>query len=456
VIVDLLDMSVSDSWIDAFAGVSLAGTTLPTAEADTSPGITITSSVSGVSGEYEGGAKRAHLFHFKPPAVRLCYGVIGGGKRFCLKAVTAGTEPKDTCGVGRHARKFKPQLGHLYLRADIDTAFCQPCLPMALVPPEFVLGVLETKKTIQEWKEVWADWEQTAKDASANDAIQAEALTMEESRIQLKTPLRRGRDDSLDPTFIVPELPELRVILNQQFTVLEEQSWWSAEGKPEGLDTSLWAFLVALRSLFLRFDQWSTEPMENFANNLSSVEEDLLRLKSAGDLLFSQVGKPVPLLNVEFPDIWCALEYLSTVIQDKLEGTLGIESIREIQQELMRLQALIQPVGQAFTAIKKLEEDINKFDGRFNVIQPLLLRFANEIKALKDTHTTPVPVVVSPTGGSGNADAWCQNFAPIPGSDFPVRQTRPSIPVDSSDLVVRLNTIEQVIKDLESRLAGEG
>jgi hypothetical protein len=97
-----------------------------------------------------------HLFFFDAAAVHLCLGAIGaGGRRFCIKPRMDGG---STCGVLKHSTKFDPQVNHYYLCSNDTMAFYEPCLLQAWVPAEFRGNLVSTKKTIEEWKQVFSDY----------------------------------------------------------------------------------------------------------------------------------------------------------------------------------------------------------------------------------------------------------------------------------------------------------
>ena len=109
-------------------------------------------------GEYDGGAKRAHLFLFdgKDQQARpLCLGFVGSGqdnKRFCLRPATIhDSSGRRFCGVQRHLTPFEPSDGTFYPRANEIIAFCSPCFPLAVVPLGDLEFAKQSKRSIQEW-----------------------------------------------------------------------------------------------------------------------------------------------------------------------------------------------------------------------------------------------------------------------------------------------------------------
>jgi len=111
----LLTMSAADAWLASLG----EDPTVPSPLASSLTGLSLASALSGSSGEYGGGAKRANLLFFNDSAVssRLCLGFVGSGsRRFCLKVLK--DDVSTTCGVGKHARKFEPKIGHFFLKVQ--------------------------------------------------------------------------------------------------------------------------------------------------------------------------------------------------------------------------------------------------------------------------------------------------------------------------------------------------
>jgi hypothetical protein len=143
-------MTSSDDWISSFSSLTIVPRP---SSGQSSPGMTILSGGSSASGVYGGGAKRATLFYFDAAAPLLCVGFVGAGcKRVCLKERLS---VNLTCGVAKHANKFQPAAGHLYLCGIDTTAYCEPAFDEAIVPPEFRGAVGLSAKSMTEWKELF-------------------------------------------------------------------------------------------------------------------------------------------------------------------------------------------------------------------------------------------------------------------------------------------------------------
>jgi hypothetical protein len=133
---------VSDSWLTDFAdSVSITSKSPSLPSGGTSAGFAAVglrmaggSGGSGVDGEYDGGAKRAHLFLFDTAmaTARICLGFVGAeNKRFCLKHAPLEDRQSGiwTCGVQKHLVKFEPMENMFYPCANEAIGFCTPSFP---------------------------------------------------------------------------------------------------------------------------------------------------------------------------------------------------------------------------------------------------------------------------------------------------------------------------------------
>ncbi len=116
------------------------------------------SSGTGNEGEYNGGAKRAHLFLFDAVAQqggsKICLGFVGqDNTRFCLRPANDQDPSTGTwfCGVQRHLIQFEPQDNTFYPRANEIIGFCSPSFPASLVPAQTLSEIKSERRTISEW-----------------------------------------------------------------------------------------------------------------------------------------------------------------------------------------------------------------------------------------------------------------------------------------------------------------
>jgi hypothetical protein len=118
----------ADSWLSDFKDLLVPNATSSGSfDVATVPSLTASGSSGGPDGEFDGGAKRSHLFHFTPVLARsgsICLGVVGtGGRRFCIKKV-------GLCGAKSHVvMKFSPTMDTFYLKGNDTCAHTVPSLP---------------------------------------------------------------------------------------------------------------------------------------------------------------------------------------------------------------------------------------------------------------------------------------------------------------------------------------
>ncbi len=56
------------------------------------------------------------------------------------------------------------------------------------------------------------------------------------------------------------------------------------------------------------------EPHEIASNRLGAIEDDMHQLKQHCEALADNLGCPVNIIYMDFPDVWCALEYLGSLV----------------------------------------------------------------------------------------------------------------------------------------------
>jgi hypothetical protein len=261
----LFAMASNDDWVSAFQTTSLRASPSPTLAS----GVTVvssgtlvstptvasvsptTSSLAGVSsGEYGGGAKRAHLFSYDP-AASLCLGYVdSAGLHFCIKPVLVG-KSDGTCGVGKHISKFQPDQSFYYLRGNDVTAYCLPAFPQARLPSEIQLQLPMLKKTNQEWKDLFSRYESVSKLANADSA---NAAPVGVGKLVFKTPkkLLPSSDDEIPPVFVPSELWEIEM---QAELAMDEALWWMEDDDAALLSSWLMQFLRDVRSFLILYWQ---------------------------------------------------------------------------------------------------------------------------------------------------------------------------------------------------------
>jgi hypothetical protein len=170
--------------------ISVGTRMIPDSSADSGVGVP--------DGEYDGGAKRAHLFLFEASwkDARVCFGFVGQeNHRFCLRAAIQRDDATGQwyCGVQRHLVKFELVEETFYPRANEIIVFCQPSFPLALVPLDKVTMVKTTKRSIQEWSQLFKSFLEDQSD-EPSDALRQIGFA---TTVPLKTPSKASATDKV-------------------------------------------------------------------------------------------------------------------------------------------------------------------------------------------------------------------------------------------------------------------
>jgi hypothetical protein len=154
------DRLLSFGVIGPFPSDSASGNTGSTAARFVTLGSRMTQggSSSRTEGEYDGGAKRAHLFLFEVKAQqdvsRVCLGFAGqDNKRFCLRHASVQDPSSGVwfCGVQHHVVRFEPEDKTFSPRANEIIGFCSSSFPMSIIPAGQLAKIKLEKRTIPEW-----------------------------------------------------------------------------------------------------------------------------------------------------------------------------------------------------------------------------------------------------------------------------------------------------------------
>jgi hypothetical protein len=400
-----------------------------------------------------GGAKRATLFFCDASIDALCFGFVGAGcKRFCLK-------PKGvdalTCGVAKHANKFSPSAGFYYLRGVDTTAYCEPALNQAIIPEAYRGEIGLATKTITEWKEFFQAY---LEQASGFDTSKSAAGLRS---IILKTPKKTRVPGSYFADIIIPG--ELKNIVNQIDDLPSQSFWWDEDGLNEVLSSPLFSFLQDLRSFLIKYDQWLLQPHDVATARMDTFADDLHQLRSYCEDLSSKMGRSMLIQGQEFPDIWCGIDFLTTLVLDKTPSA-GLAELRNIIAEL---QSSISDTNSLASHVAKCEAELEIHEGRFKFLQPILQAahkcgtqlpvVITRLDALEDAFnrgrqaSSPHVLPNRPT------DPWTQSFAPTPDISPSLSSGSSSDPRPSlQDGEARLNTLEHLVNSLEKRIVGDG
>jgi len=299
------------------------------------------------------------------------------GLRFCIKPVLAG-KSDGTCGVGKHISKFQPDQSFYYLRGNDVTAYCLPAFPQARLPSEIQLQLPMLKKTNQEWKDLFSRYESVSKSANADSA---NAPPVGVGKLVFKAPKKflPSSDDEIPPVFVPLELREIEM---QAELATDEALWWMEDDDTSLLSSPLMQFLRDVRSFLILYWQWLIEPHEIASNCLGAIEDDMHQLKKYCEALADNLGRPVNIIDMDFPDVWCALDYLGSLVSSLSSHT----DLKDIQASLSRMDSLIQHIQPMMTNLqdlnarfglleqnnKRVDDIVAQHETRFGVIRPLL------------------------------------------------------------------------------------
>jgi hypothetical protein len=327
-------------------------------------------------------------------------------------------------------------------------AFCEPCLSQSLVPAEFRGNLTTTQKSIEEWKQVFADYILAAggEETSATEAP-TQYVFPDPGLLALKTP-KKVQQQLGDRLLVVPI--ELDDIVNQ------DESWWEEPEDEYLLPVSLLVFLRNVRGFLLRYDRWLQEPLETVARRMDTVANDLHRLKHHCDGLQKSLGRPLSLMGSDFPDVWAALEFLSA-------DPRTVEDTGNFRQAIQDLQLAVNGIieAQSHQAENKehlivMETLIAMHATRFEAIHPFLVKITelgNKLMVLDAQQARVPPPILQPS------DPWLNQFGNPSQNTIPV-VTPISSPTNavatSSDNEARFKTLERMVDSLEKCIVGDG
>jgi hypothetical protein len=406
---------------------------------------------SGTEGEYDGGAKRAHLFLFEAAAqqgeMRVCLGFVGQeNKRFCLRQVTVQDPSSGIwfCGVQRHLVRFEPQDNTFYPRTNEIIGFCSPSFPIAIVPVRKLEEIRIEKKTIQEWAWLFKSFLTDTEDEDAPSPLKQLGLSVP---VPLKTPSKHedallGLDRLI---FYTPDGVKDVVRASQLNQSGLGITSWDAMDTIPGLPSDVFAFLKSTNAFMLDFENWWKQPFSDYSKLISTIQADLHVLKKSCESLALSVGTPAEIDELCFPDAWNAIVYAAHYFASSPELT-------SINNRLTAHQTTFEQMPQMWAEVQALHADmvsvletIDKFENRFVAIQPIL----QSIHTLQQTVATLSQN--PPTGLPQSLHGSPPTMFTRPST--PARQTQflPITPSASSDSdsSIRLNTLEEKIRRLE-------
>jgi hypothetical protein len=440
-----------DSWISDFEDL-MASTT---GSSDSFPNAAIMPSTSavgtsgGTDGEFEGGAKRSHLFFFTTALARsgaVCLGVVGtSGRRFCIKKV-------GTCGAKSHAVKFFPDVETFYLKGNDTCAHTVPCLPAKMIPSDELAVVQASKHSVDEWMNIFTRYSEIQ--SKTGDIIQPSNLF---NKVPLKTPAK-ATNPSVEADIMNYSPRGICQILSDA----QDNDLW-LDTKIESVPNEVMNFLKNVHTFLLDFDHWWKTPLSDNYASIALIKEDLYTLKQKCEHLHLMVGQPLIIGGMSFPDLWSALEFLSANQRPATQIPVGGDTA--LIEEVMSLKGLMNELPDVLQRyllvddfntllstydLEQMNNTLAQFEQRFAIISAALQQF----KALK----------VEVQQLQARLQTLQANTLPNTTRPHPLLQrihaSRPASPAPGStpdsDLTARLNSLDLKMTQLENRMVGEG
>jgi len=413
--------------------------------ADLATSTTTSGASGGPDGEYDGGAKRAHLFYFSSTLARsgaVCLGFVGSGnRRFCIKKA-------GTCTAKSHAVKFDPVPGTFFLKGNDSCAHTQPNLPASLVPPAELAVIQASKHTVDEWTGIFARYGDA--NSEGEGLIPADLF----NKVPLKTPAKPAAGTSIEADLMIYSPKGLRHILAN---ATDNDDWF--ESDQTILPRDIATFLKHVNSFLVDFEHWWKTPLADNYSTISTIKEDLHTLKQNCEHIHLMLGQPTTIHGNDFLTLWSAIEFISS--NKNTSGVPDVSSTATAEiHELKTIVDAIPTVLNQYVLMEDLQnlldsldlngmqDSLKKWEQRFVVISAglhqvkTLIADVNQIQhRLNSQH---------PTGAKSHPLLQRLNSSRPPSPAFgPAMEP-------GADIIARLNTAENKLIQLENRVVGDG
>jgi hypothetical protein len=268
--------------------------------------------------------------------------------------------------------------------------------------------------------------------------------------LDLKTP-KKVQQQLGDRLVFVPI--ELDDIVNQEEdgALTKSERWWEEPEDESLLPVSLLMFLRNVHGFLLRYDQWLQETLETLARRMETVADDLHRLKHHCDGLQKSLGRPLSLMGSDFPDVWAALEFLSTDPRVPEDAGIFWQTLHDLQQSV---SGLIQAQGiqvEHKDCIEAMESMLTTHATQFEAIHPFLIKITELGNKFMEWEAQQ--------GHSSQVDPWLAQFGNSGQKPIPIvtPMSSPTHGVSAlEDSEARLKTLERLVNSLEKRIVGDG
>ena len=229
--------------------------------------------------------------------------------------------------------------------------------------------------------------------------------------------------------------------------------WWDNPDLPEDLVR----FLRQLRSAVVRVDEEWSKSLVDVGKNLEVVNDDLQTLGRACETLRNMVGRPVALQGHEFPDIWCALDFLGTTMQERHEETSGVNprELEVLRDQITDMDRLVAEVQTLSPAVDAAQQTLEMHGRRFDIIKSVFQETKTVTEAIRKMDLGAYNRRLSQLERAARTTTPPPAIDPWFGASRSVDQGRADSN-NGSDTVSRLRLVEEKVLHLEKRVVGEG
>jgi hypothetical protein len=219
-------------------------------------------------------------------------------------------------------------------------------------------------------------------------------------------------------------------------------------------------FLSHVNTFLCDFDHWWKTPLSEHYAAIGLIQVDLYTLKQKCEHLYLMLGQPLTILDTDFPVVWSAVEYLSTVQKSggsppsaALSEEVGhLRSLMDAMPSVLNQYLLIEDFQNALDPydLPGVQATLSKWEQRFGVISAGL----HQVKSLiSNVQQLQARVNASTTTGAGpRGHPLLQRIShsrPHSPSLGPSQET-------GVDVTARLTSVENKLAQLENRLVGDG